>query len=372
MGLALGLEDLVVDTDPHARQAAAAGAQRQPSSARRLAAVGVGRAFRTGRPLMADLPATTPITDWTTANTSTRDGAKWVVVALALLGATLFGAAPVVRGLTLSWQDPDDRTQLIAAIVVGTIGLTGMILLIFRVGRTLLPVTAGYADLSDTTKAYFDANQATHLPPGTSSVDQLARQLEAARIHCTQLESQLASIDPPVPDWAKDDLAAARARVDDLAAWMGTVTSFEENKLLQERFWGPANEPGALVTLVILAAGGAIGFNFALAQAPATAASGGGGGTAKVGYLEPGTDPEASEELWQNLGLAACEISGRVPVVVLAGGDDGDYTVRTIAPPGSACDEWQFSVIAETASVTISAAPKPVEIEYSPRPEPTP
>ncbi len=317
---------------------------------------------------MSDQPPKDP-DPWTTSYTSVRQAAKWSLVTLGALAVGIFGAAPAIRGFTLSWSDPDDQAQLVAAILFGAVGLSAMLALVFVVARTLIPVFVTLGTVSAETKTLIRSDPGRYLPPDLNSATELADRISSTLKVLAVLQTRVDSPAAPAAD-AQIDPAKLKARQDKAAADVASMKAYLQNlELWRERvlrvdtfykirasFLTPLGRY-SLPVLVGAAAIGALGFMFAVSAPAASPAA----TAAQVGYLTKGSDAAAATELWKDVGLGPCEdAKQRVPVVILSQ-KGSTSTVETISR--STCQPWQFNVVPASATLTI-VQPKKVSISY--------
>lgn len=330
--------------------------------------------------------------DFAAYSAQTQAAAKWFIAALAAVGTVLFGAGPLISRPNLDWDS--DRNQLIAAWLLGIVGVLGIAVLIGCATYFLLPsaVTLWHmppsleSDSMAQPKQYFPSEQIRSLKEFQEALhDARAKQrafqcrlrtlnyeipIEEAgsksgqtseRLEkLTEERSQLLTVS--VPD-AKEDLAI-------LEDTRLTLLERGRHAALRDRLtalWGFAI--GGAVTAAI----GAIGFQLALSapteDAGDTAAASSATPQVTTMTLVPG---EGGQALWAALSLRQCETSpGVVPVLFTSGtGTSVDpFVVQTLpGPPG--CVVRQFTVFSDIAVVDVRK-PDQVTITYTPAPQPT-
>jgi hypothetical protein len=281
----------------------------------------------------------------------------------------------------LSWDD--NTTQLIAAWVVGAIGVLGLGWLLFQAVQVLRPTVPELGNLPATYKEMVDKTPELYLPQGCDSVDTFRTRLSALRANANQSAAGLKQAQdaltaakaatPQVPvdiHEAEAKVAAASRTHESIAAGLLVFEGVRKDLLDRAGYWSASNELSfstpAMVFAACLAAVGGIGYQLLLANPdaddePATATP------PSMGELIQ-TDTDAGRQLWGQLGLAACQAdpqTARIAVIVTAGeGTVADpYTVSTL--PAPTCPAQTFTVIDEVAQVTV---PAKTTITYTPAP----
>ncbi|GAB4085064.1 hypothetical protein GCM10028784_16940 [Myceligenerans cantabricum] len=334
-------------------------------------------------------PATSGAQRWTKAGEAIQTTAKWVITALAAVGAVMF-AKGFVTTPPLSVQH--DLPQLFIAWLLGVAGVVGVGLLIWSTSRTLFPHVLTLGSLPAEFRHLVDQDPADHLPSDASSVEEFEQGLRRYR--------RAALLSPDRVRQAEQDAAAARkgrdsARTQEAENWLTTVRAQaatitanrdlylakREELLERAQFWQASHgysKRSLLVILgAILAAGGGIGYQLALSTPaqdddPSADPAAVTPRTAQLVQLET----EASLALWEAAGLAECEIAGTdsptVIVTVLAGdgSQDSPYSVSTTG--NDTCHQRTFPVISDVAllveepAITITFTPTEPAAEERP------
>ncbi|GIG29792.1 hypothetical protein [Cellulomonas marina] len=341
----------------------------------------------TARPATPAAPPDEQLTSLTRFPTEAQTAAKWLVAALAAVGATVFGTAVVARP-ALDWGD--ERGRLVLAWVLGAVGLFAVGLLLVTATRVFAPQVVDLWQLG-TLEAEIDgaseADRARYLPGGLTSVGAFRTRLGQERDAAAAMEAQVlrarrlleraeARDDAAATARARDDLVDAE---DALAAGRRTLETLERSRSVlvaaaQARRTDEETARLLRTTAVagLVAAVGGIGFQLVLAVGDDDAGHGEGAG-AGAGTVVTTTmtraPGQAGDALWQALDLASCEVDGRdgvVPVAVSAG--DGTaaspWRVQTV-PLTPACLPRTFEVVAAAATVVV-VEPQEVTVEYGP------
>lgn len=318
----------------------------------------------------------------------TQAAAKWVIGALAAVGALVFGAGPVVAKTTLDWTD--DRSQLYLAWVLGALGLLGIGTLIACAAYFLIPRPVTLWNLPESLRKQIQKTPQEFFPTGSGTietVEQFQTHLTGARRTVAHDEARVRDLDlrikllggaekaPTVPQVAL--YVTQRAEIADVALPLEklTLAGAEETRLtllergrhaaLSEKVTGL--KAWAVLGL-ILVAGGGIGFQLVLSSPAASDDDDSAGGSASAtATTMTRLDGAAGDALWEALDLQACETApGVVPIVLLGGaGTEADpYAVQTF-PAELGCEVRQFTVISSVAVVD-SAEPDEITITYTP------
>lgn len=307
--------------------------------------------------------------EWAKGADAVRTTVKWLVTALAGVGALLF-AKGFVTTPQISWQE--HPIQLAIAFLAGVGGLVGVGWLIAMAVDTLRPQMYELNRLpADFLAEVEGAGPGVALPDDCATVEALRIRLGAVR-RATFLNGEdivaaktsLAAKKPPAgAQAALDDLEGERrlllhnlavyrdARTDllDRAEYFTLSRGLSETRTRQ------------MIGAGVLAAMGGIGYLLALSTAEETAAA----VTPVVGEMVR-VDSEAGTRLWSLLDLESCQAaadSARVPVVVGAGNGsvDSPYTVTTL--PTATCRAQTFTV---TTGAALVSTPKSLKITYDP------
>lgn len=314
---------------------------------------------------------------WKEAAEGVRTTVKWLVTALAAVGAVMF-AKGFVTTPQLSWED--DTTQLVAAWVVGSLGVLGLGWLLYQAVQVLRPHAPELGNLPAGYVAMVDAAPSFYLPRTCDDVETFRRRLAALRSHAGEAarslrQAQLALAEAieahgpssPQAQEAQETLSAATASHDSIAEGLLVYERAKTDLLDRAGYWTSSHElsfsTGSMVGAAVLAAVGGIGYQLLLA-APDDAGEADPPSPPAVGELVL-NDPVAGRALWDQLGLAGCQARAstpRIAVVVSSGkGTSEDpYTVSTL--PARGCRAQTFTVVDAVARVSVPAT---VSISYT-------
>jgi hypothetical protein len=340
------------------------------------------------------------------ATRETRDTAKWIVATLGVIAGVVFGAGPIVSRPELSWSD--DLPQLLAALLMGSIGLTSVILLILLVSEVLQPRTVDLRQIRGDFKKTVEADPDYYLPSDSDSLGAFRDNLRANRALIKGLSDQRRRAEQQSngettgqrskkTEYIDRQLVTAR---ENRGAYLRTrerlldEARFHDVGFLLDRlkpgiFWvALAAAVGALVFQLALAdadeAGAASDETGATGEGDGTGNGGGrGGGTDGVGQFPPNSpedggrygyippaDNAAQRTLWANLGLDPCAIGdGTVPVRVVYGNGSNDYPWRvvTLSLDRAECKPLIFDLRAQVCPLRLPEPSPP-----SPTPEKSP
>ncbi len=307
--------------------------------------------------------------EWTAGAEAVRSAVKWMITALAGVGALLF-AKGFVTTPQISWQE--HPVQLGVAFLAGVGGLVGVGLLIAMAMDVLRPQMYEMSSLpADFVAEVEEAGAGLALPDDCPTVRDLRGRLVAARRaafivgeEIVDAKAVLAQTSPPPTAQATLDQLEEERRIllHNLAVYgaaradlLNRAEYFTLSRGLSSR------RTGQMIGAGVLAAAGGIGFLLALSTAESTESP----ATPVVGEMVR-VDSEAGTQLWSLLGLEACQASGDSPrVAVVVGDGDGSvgspYTVTTL--PWGSCRAQTFTVTDAAALVT---RPKAVRITYAP------
>lgn len=305
----------------------------------------------------------------------TRAAGLWMLGALSATGIGIFGAQPAVRGQAFSWTDETDRYQLTAAAILGSIGIIAISNLIYRIARLQAAVRYTLTTLPVQRQAWLVENRGTELPSDAASVTAFQANLNVVRVKIAEYEQEILILRREIK--SERGRAARKLLVSDLAqfeaalrdlnqrlatylTWKAKIVSEAQESTLNEQLLGRSGARWLVPALI--ATIGIAGLLFTLALAKPTKAETP-AASPVLGTLHPGSDSQASQNLWATLGLASCEVRGEVPVFILEEASNVT-SVRTIAL-NEGCQEVSFSVIAESAVVSKEVIPK-VTIDYKP------
>ena len=352
----------------------------------------------------ASPPAPSPL--WKESTESVRTTVKWLVTALAAVGAVMF-AKGFVTTPKLSWED--NRGQLGLAWVVGSVGVLAVGWLLYQAVQVLRPSAPELGNLPGGYKNLVNSQPQFYLPGDCPDFDTFLKKLNAVRRHARSAAGQFDQANSAL-EVSKSALAAAKVALDaagaakppdqaaiaaaqaelkatqdavkgpqkkfdqtqlaDKAARAAQVVYEDSRKTLLDRagFWMAANEltlsAWPMVLAATLAAVGGIGYQLLLATPDADEDEAAKPTPPAIGTLMQ-TDTDASRLLWDQLDLTGCSAdadAAGIPVVVSSGkGTTADpYTVSTLTTP--TCTAQTFTVIDDVAKVTV---PTKVTIVYS-------
>ncbi|MFW5474567.1 hypothetical protein ACOCJ5_14770 [Knoellia sp. CPCC 206450] len=334
--------------------------------------------------------------DWAKASGEVRTTVKWLITALAAVGAMLF-AKGVVTTPGLSWSE--NRGQLVWALLCGTLALLGIGALITMAVRLLRPAMYTLGDLPPGFRTRVDANPSEFLPTGVTSIadfdrryrraqravfmsEQILAQLTRAATNARAAADSAADTDPGKPALLAAAIEAESARdtatdgrsviVHNWAVHRQSKDSLLERAEYHTQISGISRAwLAALVLSGIAAALGGIGYLLALATPADDASPAEAVAAPVVGELVM-AETEAARRLWATLDLAQCQADPAVAKVAVliasgAGSATDPYQVTTL--PRGSCRGMTFPVLAELATVV---RPTPVTITYTPAPSPSP
>lgn len=306
-----------------------------------------------------------------------RSTARWLIAALAAVGAVVFGAGPVLKSPALDWQT--HYTQLLVAGAAGLLGLSAVLFLIWTIATVFLPQESSLGNLPTELIEELDADPA-RFPAGIglTSVQQFRTALVEMRLAVASIAAQVgvknaeAEISASAAD--KREAAAMAAGLEASKASLQVLEDFRAELIERGEFlrtkkrWEDLRNP-----LAIAAACAVVGFIvFPLAlSAPAEkedeaddAGSGAASPVVTSMIRVPGT---AGDALWEALSLDGCERDGVVPVLLQGGkGTQAEpYAVQTIAT--ETCRATSFTVVSAVAIVDVTEPPE-MTITYSPAP----
>ncbi|QKE85304.1 hypothetical protein [Arthrobacter sp. NEB 688] len=311
--------------------------------------------------------------EWAAGAEAVRTTVRWVITALAAVGALMF-AKGFVATPELSWQE--HPYQLGAAFLAGVTGLVGVGWLIAQATDLLRPQMYELHRLPpEFVEEIESAGTGVALPVRVRTVADLQTRLRGVRAALFEVDGNLVTARATATDRAgKAGEAAARAAVAELEEDrrilthnLAVYTHSRSQLLAQAEYFTLSRGLTRSATQRMVGAGamaaiGGIAYVLALSdpgeqpQPPAAPV---------VGEMVR-VESDAGSQLWSLLGLAGCQAASdapRVPVVV--GGGDGStaspYSVTTL--PTSTCRAQTFTVTDAAALVTV---PKAVKITYAP------
>jgi hypothetical protein len=323
-------------------------------------------------------PATDTDTDtgsrWIIAATETRTAAKWMIGSLAAAGALIFGAGPIVNRPNLSWTS--DQTQLIIALLAGTAGLISLVLLIGLIAQLLAPVKVTLESIPDDMRKEIDKSPATRLPSGSNSYDEFLNNYRLYKILVAKLSRKLEDLQgQAAPPDSEQDRTKQREQTQKHLQHSGQnldiYTRCATSYLSQAEYCGISGlftrKRPLTITLAVLAAAGALGFQLALASAPPKTKG------PELAYLvqhestnqqQPANQPQPADQLWQDLKLKDCVVGSKVPIILSggSGSDDDPYKVTVLAV-NDRCNAKSFDVRSDLITVE-KIAPQEVTVHY--------
>lgn len=330
--------------------------------------------------------------EWAKASSEVRATVKWLITALAAVGALLF-AKGVVSTPALSWTD--NRAQLVWALVCGVVALLGIGTLITMAVRVLRPTMYTLDDLPRTFRELVDRNATDYLPTSSPTLAEFTRRYRSAQRGVFTSEQRLRQLGRA----AAAARAAATAAPNDTAllaaaqaaeASLGSAADGQQvlvhnwavhrqaKESLLERAEYHAQISGlsrgwlvALVGAGVAAALGGVGYVLALSS-PAEATDGPSTPSRPVIGELIRLDTPAAARLWKALDLSSCQEdpgTARIAVVVASGvgSVDDPFTVTTL--PTATCRATTFPVLHEVATVV---RPVGLTITYTPAPTSSP
>lgn len=315
-----------------------------------------------------------PNSDWAAATAGLRSGAKWIIVSLGAIGLAVFGAGPLLTGLTFSWQDPEDRLQMIIAIGFAVVGLSGIIGLIFVVGRTFMPVMVSLSRLDEKTLRQLREDPEHLLPGNHKTLEEFEEALRNVDALTTTLYKQFKDAGPDQKTAAREAYEEAVKYRTTLGKWRASILDRDAYNRVGSNFFRPLGFAWALPVLIGLSVAGSVGFMFSLSH-PAAPEDGGSESSAQsqgqVAYLTPGNDAQAWARITETADIAGCrDTATRNYLVLVLEKNDASRTVQTL-PRNDDCEVWKFEVLVpDVASIQPLAEPKEIKITYSPSPTP--
>jgi hypothetical protein len=310
---------------------------------------------------------------WQAATEQTRTTAKWIITSLAAAAAVVFGAGPIISKPNLSWQD--DTGQLIIAGVLGVAGIGGIVWLISIMAKVLMPMKTTVGDAPQELIDELNSTSDSSLP---SDANTYAEFLSRIRTH----ERQAANFQQALIQWEvthQSDDQQTRAIHASLKSKLAVVTANRDvyraavQTILDRIAFTQVNKlytdsRQKVFLAAALAAVGGLGFQLAL-SAPAKedkAEAAPAASPPAVASLVRPADDAPGKRLWDDLGLSACEVNGRVPVLRLdgAGTDASPYRVTTVEAR-QGCQVQTFNVtsdlitLQELAPRTVTVVPAP-------------
>lgn len=138
---------------------------------------------------------------WTKASDSVQTTAKWVITALAAVGAVMF-AKGFVSVPTLSFTE--DRGQLLLAWALGIMGVIGIGILIWATSQVLFPTILTLRTLPTEFKELVARDPEDFLPTGADTVDGLGDRLLEHRKDLAFAEAAIHTADLGLKDHAAD------------------------------------------------------------------------------------------------------------------------------------------------------------------------
>lgn len=296
---------------------------------------------------------------WTVATADTRTAAKWTIGSLASAAALIFGAGAIVSRPALSWHN--DSYQLLTALVAGTIGLVSVILLIGLTATVLTPVRISLESIPEEMRRDLDAAAAIRLPSDSRSYAEFLVNYPKYAALATKLAAQLARLDAAGSHSGtqRAQLAALHKEAQHHA---GVYTRAAESFLNQAEFYSVSSKFRKhrwwTLALAIGASLGALGFQLALATRPIELAK-----EPELAYL---VAPQSPNELWNGLDLGACEVAGKVPVLVSGGkGSDDDPYAITVLKANDRCTPKSFNLRGDALALE-RLQPPSLTVHYKP------
>ncbi|MBT9255709.1 hypothetical protein KMZ32_09475 [Phycicoccus sp. MAQZ13P-2] len=303
--------------------------------------------------------------EWAKGAEAVRSTVKWLVTALAAVGAFLF-AKGFVSTPELSWTE--NRDQLRLALISGGVGLLGLGYLIAKAVDILRPHMYELHRLpADYVKVVEGGGAGVALPTDCPTVESVRDRLQAFRRATFDNAEEIAEINLSALSSKQEKRLAVLQRerrllLHNLAVYEAARTALLDGAEYHTLSRGVSGWRAASMILAgVVAAAGGIGYALSLASAETDTPP----AAPVVGEMVQ-VDSEAGSQLWSLLGLAGCQAaadSPRIPVVV--GGGDGStaspYSVTTL--PTSTCRAQTFTVTDAAALVSV---PKSVKITYAP------
>lgn len=319
--------------------------------------------------------------DWAKASGEVRTTVKWLISALAAVGAMLF-AKGIVSTPALSWTQ--DRAQLVWALVSGVLALLGIGSLITMAVRLLRPTMYGLLDLPADFRSLVEKHPEEYLPSGVRSLTDFERQYRRAQrgvFASEQIIKELTiaaesatagSAAGSAAETLKKAKASRSVLVHNWAVFRQAKESLLERAEYHTQISGLSRlRLLALVAAGVLAATGGIGYVLALSTPAEDASSTPTPARPVIGELVRNDTP-AGQQLWNALRLSDCQATTgtpRVAVVIASGNGSADDPFSVTTLPTATCRAVTFPVINEVATVV---RPVGLTVTYTPAPSPSP
>lgn len=304
--------------------------------------------------------------NWAKASDEVRTTVKWLITALAAVGAMLF-AKGIVSTPALSWTD--NRAQLVWALVSGALALLGIGSLITMAVRILRPTMYGLLDLPEDFRALVERHPEEYLPTGARNLAEFTRQYRRAQRGVFTSEQLLVGLTGQDLEQAK---AGRAVLVHNWAVYQQAKESLLERAEYHTQIAGLSRlRLIALVASGVAAAVGGIGYVLALSAPPDATPDAGAPAKPVVAELVR-VDSVDAARAWDTLGLTECQVDpavARIPVVIASGSgaSDDPYMVTTLST-GADCTAMTVPVIKEVA---VLIRPAVLTVTYAPAPTPT-
>lgn len=286
-------------------------------------------------------------TRWVGATKEARDAIKWLATAIGAAAAVAFGAGPVLASTTLDiakWEWWRTALYIASAVVAAA----GVAYIVWSLLRALVPQPVTLDNVTPTMKAELDASQALYYPGDITTFDEFVNRFSAYRDAAAGFRYDAALASGP-----------ERGELNKLAeqSIANLKTLREAENIILEKA-GFEVTRGALLALkwpllrgVCIAVLAVAIFQLVVSGPTDSPGEDAGGKPA----LLVRSDNRASTNLWDRLGLSACEQDpGEVPVRVLGGSgtDAAPYSVQTQA--AGTCPVVAFTVTNDVALVATS------------------
>jgi hypothetical protein len=314
---------------------------------------------------------------WHEAAEGVRTALKWLVTALAAVGAALF-AKGFITTPQLSWTD--NRAQLLWALGLGAVAILSVATLIAIVVQQLRPALFDLNHLPEGLNQSITKEPRAFLPSDCADLDdyqsRFNRLLAASEAGKREVAQRKRAHEDAVAAQPQDAGLIAQTQEDvDLATEgydrtirnLGVYKSVRTSLFDRAEYFRQSTAFNEHLPLVIaaafLAAVCGVGYQLALSTPKEPPKSE--GASPVVGELIAKPNA-AARQLWSDLHLKGCQRSPTVTrIAVLVASGDGTtsspYVVTTL--PTATCAAQTFTVINEVATIT---KPEPHVIEYTP------
>lgn len=315
---------------------------------------------------------------WHEAAEGVRTALKWLITALAAVGAALF-AKGFITTPQLSWTD--NRGQLLWALVLGAVAILSVAALIAIVVQQLRPALFDLNHLPDGLSELIAKEPRAFLPSDCANLDEYQTKFNRLLVAADSGKREIAERqkayegavaaqpqDPQRTTHTKNDLDLATQGYNRTIRNLGVYKSVRTSLFDRAEYYRQSTAFNKhllpLIFAAFLAALCGVGYQLALAT-PKESSESGKAAAPVIGELIAKPNA-AGRQLWADLHLKGCQASPSTPriAVLIASGDGttaNPYVVTTL--PNATCLAQTFTVIDEVAKVT---KPVPNVITYTP------